>query len=377
MKPMDSPETYSDELRLLEWANVLLSHRALIAFLTLASAAIAFGLCRMVRPLYTAETSLVSNRDAETLTLENLVGLKLERASSSMLDVFSTSFVSSYYMELLRSDILLRPLVGKTWSNGQSLTTMLEIKGDTTGSVERKTLTALRKRMLRIRQDKSTGLLTVECTTPDPVVSAEIAATLVEGLKSNLSTRRGKDTSDLLRSAEEATSKGKTALDTAVKNLKDFRDRNRTRDSAELKSQEEQLQREVKTCEETFNKLYSAVAILRLGEKGKKGVELVNVIQPAEVPLKKSWPPTRNATAGCALFGFLLGVTIAFVRHGIRGLAEREAPGYWEFARHIRSLNHWLPGVILLLPKGMRKKPVAAVQNPSRESDSPEREIQH
>jgi len=252
---------------------------------------------------------------------------------------------------------------------------MLEIQGDTTGSVERKTLTALRKRMLRIRQDKSTGLLTVECTTPDPVVSAEIAATLVEGLKSNLSTRRGKDTSDLLRSAEEATSKGKTALDTAVKNLKDFRDRNRTRDSAELKSQEEQLQREVKTCEETFNKLYSAVAILRLGEKGKKGVELVNVIQPAEVPLKKSWPPTRNATAGCALFGFLLGVTIAFVRHGIRGLAEREAPGYWEFARHIRSLNHWLPGVILLLPKGMRKKPVAAVQNPSRESDSPEQEI--
>jgi len=375
MKPMDSPETYSDELRLLEWANVFLSHRALIAFLTLASSAAAFGLCKTVRPLYTAGTSLVANRDAETLTLENLVGLKLERASSSMLDVFSTSFVSGYYMELLRSDILLRPLVGKTWSNGQTLTTMLEIQGDTTGSVERKTLTALRKRMLRIRQDKSTGLLTVECTTPDPVVSAEIAATLVEGLKSNLSTRRGKDTSDLLRSAEEATSKGKTALDTAVKNLKDFRDRNRTRDSAELKSQEEQLQREVKTCEETFNKLYSAVAILRLGEKGKKGVELVNVIQPAEVPLKKSWPPTRNATAGCALFGFLLGVTIAFVRHGIRGLAEREAPGYWEFARHIRSLNHWLPGVILLLPKGMRKKPVAAVQNPSRESDSPEQEI--
>lgn len=353
---MDTHETASDETRLLEWANVLLGHRFLIALLTIAAGATAYGLCRTARPLFTAETTVIPNREAETRSLERLLDSNL--VATQYFDRFSATYVSSYYVELLRSDALLRPLAERTWHSGQTVAALFEIREKPSVSVADQAVLTLRRQVVRIRQDSATGMLSIQCTTPNPAVSAEIANAMVEGLMRVLRQNRTSGTTYLLRSVEERTSTAQVALGRAEKNLQDFRLHNKALLSPDLKLREEQLQREVKVQEELFIRMKTLLAILRLSEQQES--VLINVIQPAEVPLRKSWPPTRAASVGSALFGFLLAATLAFVRQGIRRLAERNAPGYEEFERHIRSLRYLLPGVILLLPLRLRKRPASS-----------------
>jgi len=349
---MNAHDTVSDEIRLLEWVNILLAHRFLIALLSIGAGLAAYGLCKSVRPLYTAEAKMIPNREAETRSLERMLDSNL--VPTQYFDRFSATYVSSYYMEILRSDQLLRPLAERTWSNGQTLAAMYEIKERPYATLTDQTLLTLRRQVARIRQDSATGMLSVQCTTSDPVISAEIANAMVEGLKKALKQNREVGTSGLLKALEERTSAAQIALEHAEKALQDFRLQNRVLLSADLKLREEQLARGVKVEEEPFIKLKTLLAIMRASEEQVSA--LINVIQPAEVPLRKSWPPTLAATIGCAFFGFLLAVAIAFVRHGIGRLAQQNAPGYEEFERYIRSLNYVLPGVVLLLPRRSRAR---------------------
>jgi uncharacterized protein involved in exopolysaccharide biosynthesis len=361
---MNETETSSDELRLLEWANVMLAHRFFIVLMTIAAGLAAYGLCKMAQPLYMAETTLIPNREAETRSLERMLDANLQ--PTQYFDRFSATYVSSYYMELLRSDALLRPLAERTWAGSQTLAQLFELRERPRATLADQALVTLRKQVIRIRQDNATGMLSVQCTTPDPVVSAELAQALVEGLKEQLKKSRTAGTSELVKATEQRTSVAQVALDHAEKALQDYRLRNKTRLSPDLKLREEQLQREVKVQEELFIKLETLLAVLRVGEKQETA--LINIIQPAEAPLRKSWPPTMAATLGSALFGFLLATAIAFLRRGIRRLAERNAPGYEEFARHVRTLNYMLPGVILLLP---RRRSLARRQSAVSDQRSP------
>jgi len=365
---MNEQDQQPDEVRLLEWANVLLGHRWLIAALTILGGAIAYGLCKTAKPLYTAEAKLIANRDAETWSLMSLFGAKPGRGAGELLDRFSATYFSNYYMELLRSDPVLRPIALRKWSNGKTLAEMFEVKEKPGAGIERQVLGLLRKRVLEIIQDKATGMLSVRCTTPDPQVSAELANTLVERLRAFVAETRTSGTSRLLRAAEERTSQAQLALNRAEIATRDFRMHNRTLNSPDLQLKLSQLEREVKLQEELFIRLKTQVELLRLSEQNQ--ADLIITVQPAEPPLVKSWPPTRAAVLGTALFGFLLGVGIAFVRHGIRRLAESDAPGYDEFARHIRSLNRLLPGLILLLPAERRREKPKATGSPAATAGS-------
>ena len=84
---MNEQDQQPDEVRLLEWANVLLGHRWLIAALTILGGAIAYGLCKTAKPLYTAEAKLIANRDAETWSLMSLFGAKPGRGAGELLEV--------------------------------------------------------------------------------------------------------------------------------------------------------------------------------------------------------------------------------------------------------------------------------------------------
>lgn len=370
---MKEPETLSDEFLLLEWANVLLGHRGLIIALTVLSGAVAFGLCRSASPLFTAETTVMPNREAETRSLEKLFGIDLGGRSSEILDVFSASYVSSYYMELLRSDALLKPLAMKAWENGQTLGAMLKLKEKPTESIERQTLGALRKSLVRVRQDRATGMLTIQCSAPDATVAADMANTLTAALKTFLAIQKTSGTSQLVRLAESRTSEGQIALRQAEQALQNFRDKNRgIENNPQLQMKEKQLQNMVDLQKEIFIKTRSQVEVLRLGEQ--QPADLILIIQPAEVPLRKSWPPTRNAVAGASLFGLFLATGIAFLRNSIRKMANRGVPEFAEFAGHLRALNWFLPGIVLLLPKGYRRRPrPAAAVLPSSEGASQER----
>jgi len=300
-------------------------------------------------------------------------GTRLGGAPSELANRFTTTYVSSYYMELLRSDLLLQPLTKHRWSNNQTLADLFDLKDSPDTNLERQVLTLLRKRVLSIRQDVETAMLTVRCTTPDPVTSSEMADELVEGLKTFLLESQTSGTSELLRLAEERTSQAQAALNRAELQLRDFRERNKTIISAKLKMEESKHEREVTLQEEQFIQLKTKLEMLRL--TWQQEVDLINVIQPAEIPRKKSWPPTAAAVVGSAFFGFLLAVSIAFVRHGIGTLAARDAPGFLEFATHIRALNRFLPGLALLLPRHARKRkrpsspPAPLAQSASDEGD--------
>jgi len=356
LEPRNSKhETSSDELRLLEWANVLLSHKLLIIFLGFLGAGVAYGLCKTARPFFTAEATILPNREAEQRSLEKLWGLNIARGTEDMLDVFTTTLVSSYYMELLHSDSLLRPLMERQWGNGETLAQMFKLREKSYVTIAQQTLASLRKSVVKLRQDRSTGMISILCTTPDPGVSAEMANSLVEGLKKFLMAQRTTDTSRLVSEADQKTSEAESALKLADNALENFDRHNKNTTTPDLITKRQQLQREIELQKETWLKMKTTVAILRVSEKQKE--ELILVIQPAEIPWKKSWPPTMLATLGSGMFGGLLAVMLAFVRHGIRSLAERGAPGYAEFVQNMRSLNHWLPGVILLLPKESRRRP--------------------
>jgi len=348
-------EQASSEFRLLEWINVILSHSVLIVFLTVVSGLAAYGLCKSARRLYTAQATLIANREIETRSFSRIIVPEIGQSPEDLFNVFATSFLAGYYVELLRSDAILRPLVGRRWgNNGLTLAEMFELEDTPGATVEQQALAALRRSIIRLQQDKLTGMVTVQCTTPDPDASADIANALVEGLKGLLANQRKKGASQLVSAAADTTSQAKIRLDLASKELEDFWRHNRDINTPDLKLREQQLQLAVDTCKETFTKLKAVSNVLVLTEQQQE--ETINVIQPAERPWRKSWPPTRYAVAGSAFFGFLLALVIAFVRHGIAVLATRDDASYREFARHIRTLNWLLPGLILLLPRNTRRQ---------------------
>lgn len=349
---MSEPQIQSDEAHLLEWANVLLAHRFLILVLTLAAGGAAYGLCKQARPLYEAETRLVANRDAAQLTLKGLFGGNLPRSMTEISDRFSLSMVSSYYAELLQSDLLLRPLAERKWVDGRTLPEIYEIEESPRGSVQVQTLSLLRNRIIDVQQDAVSGIISVRVNTIDRQLSAEIANSLVAQLQVYLVDSQTSSTSRLLKTAEDRTSQSQAALLAAENALHDFRKSNRTIVSPELQLRLEQLQRDVELQKELYIRLKTQVELLRLSEQQE--ADLVDIVREAEVPIWKSWPPTKAAVAGAAVFGFLLGVTIAFIRAGIRKLALREAPGADEFVRHIHNLNWLLPGLIFILPADVR-----------------------
>lgn len=354
---MNAAEPPPDEVRLLEWANIVLAHRWLIAVLAIGAGAIAYGLCKMAQPQYTAETTFITNRDAETLSLDRVFNLGLTRAQGSMLDRFAATLVASYYVELLRSDRLLGPMVGRTWSRGQTLGQMYNLKERPGIGFRRQALEVLRRQVVDVRQDRATGMLSLQCTTPDPIVSAEMANALVADLVTFLVESRTSGTQELLQMAEARTSETALQLQHAEDELREFRNRNKNIISPDLKLREGQLEREVKVQETLFIKLKTEVELLRISRQ--QSVEPITIIQPAEVPMWKSWPPTRAAALGAAVFGMLFGVMIAFIRHGVAGLAARDAGGFEEFVRHMRALNRLLPGVVFLLPREARRRPRA------------------
>jgi uncharacterized protein involved in exopolysaccharide biosynthesis len=352
---MNAPENETDEIRLLHWANVLLRHRILIVLLMAAAGAAALGLCWRARPLYTAEAKVAPNRDAAMMSLRSLFLSNLPKSSSELVDRLSMSYQSAYYMELLQSDLLLAPLLERRWTGGQRLRDVFPLEKPDERSGESQLLWVLKSRVIDISQDRLSGVLTITCTTPDPALSAEMANAMVTQLQGFLASQTTSGTGSLLRAAEARTSNTESRLKTAEEQLRDFRRKHQA--TTLLPDEQVQLQRLELNLEigtDLYKTLKSRVDLLRLSEQDN--LELIDVIQPAKVPVSASWPPTIPATAGAMLFGLLLGVAIAFTRNGIRLMMERNAPGFEEFARHLRSLNWIAPGVILLLPPEWRRR---------------------
>jgi len=358
---MNTPE--QDEIRLLQWVNVLLSHRLLIVLLMLVGAGAAFALCRTAEPLFTAEAKLRPNPEAAALSLKSLFLTNMPRSPLEAADRLSMSQLANYYSELLQSDALLGPIARRTWAGGRTLEAFYPGgKGDATRR-QRRLVSLLRRRVIEIVQDRLSGMITIQCTTRDPYLSADITAAMLEHLEAHLREDTTSATAALIRMAEERTSQAQAAVTLADEELINFKNSDISVTAVspppEVAARLSKLERRVKLQEEMYIRMKTQVEMLRLSEQQE--MNLIEVIHPPKIPVSASWPPTVSAVAGAALFGLLLGVTISFVRHGIAVLAARGLPEYAEFEAHVRSLNWILPGIVLLLPAGRRRRrPVAS-----------------
>ena len=178
--------------------------------------------------------------------------------------------------------------------------------------------------MIKVSEDKSTGILTVNVNASDPKLVAEINKVIIEELDVYLLEYNRTKTGETRQFIEERIVDTEKELMAVEESLKNFMDRNRRiENSPALKLEEKKLFREVTVLTGVFTTLKQQLETVKI--EGVKESEYVVILDPPEVPLMCSSAPKKKIIViFVGLFGIFLGIGIAFIREYVKNRGEEE-----------------------------------------------------
>ena len=167
--------------------------------------------------------------------------------------------------------------------------------------------------MIDISEDLKTGILTLSIRALEPSLAAEINQALIEELDRHQKKYNKTKTSDTKKFIEERIKDTKKELMAAEESLKIFRDRNRRiENSPALQLQQQRLNREVTVLTGVFTTLKQQLETTKIEEV--KESDYVIVLDPPEVPLRRSQPNKKLLVIMSGFLGLGLGIILAFAR---------------------------------------------------------------
>ena len=225
------------------------------------------------------------------------------------------------YTEILKSRNLARLVLNKEFkinNNSQKLK-LLEIM--TMSIVDEKTPKNEKMAIgieqflesLNINEDIKNGIITINFSSSDPVLSYEVNKLVIEELdnyQKDFSRAKAYKTKIFIESRIKSTEKELMELE---ENLKVFRDRNRRIENSPLLQLEQQrLAREVTVLTGVFTTLKQQLETTKIEEVRES--DYVIILDPPEVPLFKSSPKRAKVLVGSLAFGFFIGIIFGFLK---------------------------------------------------------------
>lgn len=146
----------------------------------------------------------------------------------------------------------------------------------------------LRKEGVVTELDRITNILTITVRTPEQQLSSDVANVLIRALDSYVRTKRRSNATEQKVYVEERLVQVRDSLVKAEDELKSFREKNRIIGSPQLLLEQSRLLRNVEILQTVFIELTKQTELIKLEEI--KDSPIINIQEPAGVPVKKSGP---------------------------------------------------------------------------------------
>lgn len=267
-------------------------------------------------PVYTSSSKIMSSSSSGGIS--QAVGLAAQFGFNLPSSQSEPNWV---YPEIIKSRTLARSMLKREFeSDGiRGKKTLLQILSDTNEKIQEGVDTleimGINKflGMINISEDIRTGIITLDVSSPDPKLSAQINQALIEELDAHQDKYNKAKTSKTRQFIEERVQNTEKELKNAENSLREFMDRNRRiENSPALQLEQQRLTREVTVLIGVFTTLKQQLETTKIEEV--KDSEYVVVLDPPEVPLSKSSPKKRSRVFLAGIVGIGLGLILAFLR---------------------------------------------------------------
>ena len=136
--------------------------------------------------------------------------------------------------------------------------------------------------------DKKTGIIAINVTMPDPVVSAMVTNFSLSFLKDYIVSYRTQKARTEAEFLEKQVLKAKQRYQTAEYALSSYRDRNRSLFLNTAKIEEQRIQADYLLAQDVYNTLSKQSEMAKI--KVQEETPVFKVLEPVQVPLRKSKP---------------------------------------------------------------------------------------
>ena len=331
--PSASVPADASRISIFAFAIVLLRWWKVIVGLGVAGAIVGLTLGLTGARVYKSEATFIP-QGTETSTAAGLAAQFGLRASNS-----GSVWGPPVYVELLHSHALLEPIAKDTFTVAEErrrapLMDLLKISGPTPAMRVAYTVQRLQI-LVQASEDRKLSAVRVSVVTEWPSVSLALVNRLVDGVNQfNLQTRKSQATAER-QFADEQAATAERALRDAENRLQGFLVQNREFGrSPQLQFTKDRLTRDVSLHEQVYSSLLQNREEARIRE-----VRDTPVITILEAPRLAAIGEPRKSVKKAILTGFawgLIGIMIAFLSDGLRGLKRQPTAESREFFRLLK-----------------------------------------
>lgn len=303
------------------WAN-----RKRILLISLAAGLVTLGINFLLPVYYKSTATLLPETQKDKLSalgqfadIANLAGVNVPGSE-----------IARLYPAIVNSETILRNVVLKKYKSAAfadsvNLIEYFEYNDLPANEAMDRTLKELRS-LLNASYENKTSIVTLSLEMREPELAASVLNAVIAELDGFMRSKRVTNASEQVKWLAARLKEVEQDLRRAEDRLKEFRERNRrVADSPELLMQQERLLRDVQVQSTVFVELKKQYELAKLEEI--KNITIVNVLDPARVPVKRERP--KRATNAAIAFVIVLVATAGYasvkerLRERLRGFIAR------------------------------------------------------
>jgi uncharacterized protein involved in exopolysaccharide biosynthesis len=313
-EPSSHPGLDPAEVLAIVWAK-----RKIILILSFGVALLTLGILFLFPNYYRAVSTILPETEKSKLSalgqfadIAQLAGVNVP--GSEIARLYPT-IVSS---ETILRNVVLRKYHSNKYADSVNLIRYFELDEETPA---KNMATALQKMrgLMTSSFDNKTSIVTLTMEMEEPQLAADVLNATVSELDNFMRHKRITNASEQVKWIDVRLKEVEGDLRSAEEKLKDFREKNRrVSDSPQLLLEQERLARDVQVKSTIYVELKKQYELAKLEEI--KNITIVNVLDPAQAPVKKSGPKRATNTA-LMFLSTLVGTSGCFVvrqRYGSR-----------------------------------------------------------
>lgn len=336
--PVAVPRSSWDEISLLDLLTPVVREWKRILIFMLIAGIIAAGVSLLVRPKYTASTTLVPETSSGSLTLPTgltaLAG-QLGLGAGSATGSLSPDFL----VAVLRSRSVLEPVLETRFvlssQSGDSVgRPLIDLMAVEQGPPNKRIALGMRALNAQVSTEinRRTGIVSVEVEQPDPRLAADVANALVAELNRFNLERRKSQSREQRIFAQERLKEAERELRRAEEAHQRFLQANRSyTESPVLLFESNRLQRGVTLKQEVYLTLSKSFEEASIAEV--RDTPVLTMIDTAVAPFRRSSPNRKVYVLVAALAAGILGAGLAIARGLRRSDAWRNRRDYQELTQ--------------------------------------------
>jgi uncharacterized protein involved in exopolysaccharide biosynthesis len=308
--PQDFESIEAETVHLIDYVNVLLKKRWLIAIGVFVSVlAVGMG-SEIAKPTFSAGAKFLPSKNPDMVSrMGTLVG-------GGEIKTYEDNVTSEYYVELMKSSAFIERIAAKKYPSTEfggevDLAIYLKVEGGSDREIQLKTIRKIGKK-LGLSIDRQTKVVSLSYPSHEPELSAAVVNACLDEITVYNQDVRG-TTAKLSREfVEQQLDKALKDLGTAEKAYADFVMRNRKIPPGDIiEVERDRLKRAVTVQEEVYVTLKKQFELAKIEEQEKKPA--IEIIERASPPLTKSGPKTVKNVILAGFVSAVLFVGLAFV----------------------------------------------------------------